>query len=390
MKLNKITAILVTSGMIYGGTAAYASNPTSFSPGLGTAVVDGDPSEWDLDTEPFVEMREAGWADKDLLSKLYLRYDCDTTTMYALVHMEPSYEASMTADNAWIKFYDTISGNNKAVDGNSGNDGNPPDFAWVYDGATLVGYEASFNLAPGTYTEEVEVHINTHDGKTSSTGKGKGKSMDYLTLVVDCTDSDDDGVPDSIDNCPAVPNPDQTNTDENMIDGDAMGDACDDDDDADGIFDTTDNCPLIPNDQADGDDDGVGDDCDNCPATFNPDQADQNDDGRGDACSLEVNLLSFTAKATNNGSKVEWTTGYEEDIVAYHVYRGIPKGGNKCIANENHYNGLTLVDTVDSGKVSYKVTDNFTADANTTYCYGLVSINDSGEIEDKLGAEPRQ
>jgi len=42
------------------------------------------------------------------------------------------------------------------------------------------------------------------------------------------TDSDKDGVPDVSDNCPAVVNPDQTNTD-----GDASGDACDTDKDND-------------------------------------------------------------------------------------------------------------------------------------------------------------
>ena len=38
-----------------------------------------------------------------------------------------------------------------------------------------------------------------------------------------------------------------------------MGDACDLDDDNDGVLDTTDNAPLIPNlDQLDTDNDGIG------------------------------------------------------------------------------------------------------------------------------------
>lgn len=45
-------------------------------------------------------------------------------------------------------------------------------------------------------------------------------------------DSDGDGVPDPIDNCPTIANADQTNSD-----GDTAGDACDTDDDNDGMPD---------------------------------------------------------------------------------------------------------------------------------------------------------
>lgn len=58
------------------------------------------------------------------------------------------------------------------------------------------------------------------------------------------------------------------------------------DSDEDGVVDTLDNCPLVPNDQSDRDDDRVGDACDNCPDTDNPYQDDSDDDGSGDACDL--------------------------------------------------------------------------------------------------------
>ncbi len=57
------------------------------------------------------------------------------------------------------------------------------------------------------------------------------------------SDADGDTVPDSLDNCPAVANSDQTNTDlalQNLgasVLGDALGDACDSDDDNDGFGD---------------------------------------------------------------------------------------------------------------------------------------------------------
>lgn len=88
-------------------------------------------------------------------------------------------------------------------------------------------------------------------------------------------DSDGDGVPDVFDNCPSVPNPDQSDRD-----GDGEGDVCDScpdsvavtcaqpvDSDGDGIPNSDDNCPGVANaNQADADGDGFGDACDPCPA----------------------------------------------------------------------------------------------------------------------------
>jgi len=57
------------------------------------------------------------------------------------------------------------------------------------------------------------------------------------------------------------------------------------DSDGDGSPDHVDNCPSIANaNQADQDGDAVGDVCDNCPAASNPSQADRDNDGVGNAC----------------------------------------------------------------------------------------------------------
>ncbi|HKY63288.1 MAG TPA: Calx-beta domain-containing protein [bacterium] len=161
----------------------------------------------------------------------------------------------------------------------------------------------------------------------------------------DCQDGDGDGEVNGVDNCPAVSNPGQEDTD-----GDDIGNACDaeendcsngvsDDSDADvdcadadcsadpacqpvptptpsptpqpgdidgdGVPDGEDNCPTVINpEQVDSDGNGIGDACeaiieppfhdddgdgvdgsiDNCPSAANPDQIDTDDDGLGDAC----------------------------------------------------------------------------------------------------------
>jgi len=53
-------------------------------------------------------------------------------------------------------------------------------------------------------------------------------------------DVDGDDVDDIDDNCPTVPNPDQSDNE-----GDGTGDGCDADDDNDGVEDTFDSCPLV-------------------------------------------------------------------------------------------------------------------------------------------------
>jgi hypothetical protein len=96
--------------------------------------------------------------------------------------------------------------------------------------------------------------------------EGMSASSNERTLL--SSDADGDYIPDALDNCPNVQNPDQADSD-----GDGAGDACPvyADFDGDGVPDKDDNCPNIATSNfADRDGDGVGDPCDKSPDGIEP------------------------------------------------------------------------------------------------------------------------
>jgi hypothetical protein len=86
---------------------------------------------------------------------------------------------------------------------------------------------------------------------------------DDVRVFLPPLDADGDGVPDDLDNCPNVANPDQVD-----FDGDSVGDACDADDDNDGMLDGDDACPLEDPGDLDANVDGCIDVVDDLPDTI--------------------------------------------------------------------------------------------------------------------------
>ncbi|MBW1807709.1 MAG: carboxypeptidase regulatory-like domain-containing protein [Deltaproteobacteria bacterium] len=159
--------------------------------------------------------------------------------------------------------------------------------------------------------------------------------------------------------------PDSSNTPQNPADGDPNGNI---DDDSDGIPDITDNCPVVPNpDQTDSNSDGIGDACsvgdnpsdhdgdgvpnyfDNCPELFNPAQENHDDDPLGDECDQDddndglldgSDMCPYIPDPGNDPGLCDWAliyAGQDEvgDIHLYH-YRITPEGGETIQLTQGH------------------------------------------------------
>ncbi|MEZ4474536.1 MAG: thrombospondin type 3 repeat-containing protein [bacterium] len=180
------------------------------------------------------------------------------------------------------------------IDGSGSSDpeGGALQYAWACDGGLAIQPQGARLQVDASNLDAPPAGLRFNCTLTV-TDPGNARDVENFVVVVNNVDTDDDGVDEGDDNCPATPNPDQADND-----GDGIGDACDDDDDNDGVVDPFDNCDLIPNPQQedldrdgrgdvcdpDDDNDGILDPQDNCPRTPNLDQRDTDGDGLGDAC----------------------------------------------------------------------------------------------------------
>uniref|UniRef100_A0A3P8UP29 Thrombospondin 3a n=1 Tax=Cynoglossus semilaevis TaxID=244447 RepID=A0A3P8UP29_CYNSE len=212
-------------------------------------------------------------------------------------------------------------------------------------------------------------------------GDGVKNVEDNCRLVPnkDQQNSDSDSFGDACDNCPNVPNNDQRDTDVNGqgdacdldIDGDGscgmfstyvthlpsyLGVSVD----GDGLQDSRDNCPDLPNSsQLDSDNDGLGDDCDhdddndgvlddhdNCRLVVNPNQKDSDMNGVGDVCEddFDNDAVLDTFDVCPESAEVTLT-----DFRAYQTVVLDPEGDAQIDPNWVVLNrGMEIVQTMNS------------------------------------------
>ncbi|SMF07690.1 Secreted trypsin-like serine protease [Alteromonadaceae bacterium Bs31] len=170
-------------------------------------------------------------------------------------------------------------------------------------------------------------------------------SFSHATLPDACfvppwTDTDNDGVIDTEDNCPNKANANQKDTD-----GDGMGNRCDPDDDNDGFTDAEENRvgsnTKDPNSTPesilyDADTDGILNVVDNCPNKANPNQKDADLDGLGNACDDDDDNDGFTDAFENNqGSDPRNPISTPETIAWDADSDGIDDSWDNCLGKAN-------------------------------------------------------
>jgi RHS repeat-associated protein len=198
----------------------------------------------------------------------------------------------------------------------------------VYNNSSLTQIDGLANIDPlsinstSTNLEDIEIlnnpllsvcdinsicnALSLPNTTTDIQNNGVGCNSEAEVIQSCQPDQDQDGIADALDNCPNTANPNQED-----LDQDGIGDACDDDIDGDGVANATDCDPLDANISqpsiwyADNDNDGLGDPndtqsaCtqpagyvavagDNCPNITNPNQEDLDQDGIGDTCDDDI------------------------------------------------------------------------------------------------------
>ncbi len=149
-------SLLLLASFAFSVNTLYAAPP---APTYGVATVDGNAGEWNLTTDYFADLYLAGDPSRAVEGHVYLRYQCQTSTLYVLVLPAPGYTVLQLPNDSFVK----LGNSTTLVNGNSGNNGVAPDFSWISpNGTTAAGWEASAILIPGTYTN-LNIHTQVRD-----------------------------------------------------------------------------------------------------------------------------------------------------------------------------------------------------------------------------------
>jgi len=179
IRLSTRSAATVATGVLLL-SALLAPATLAASPNEGSATVDGATGDWSLGADFFADMTDAGHPDADVRAKLYLKYDCDSEKLFALVLAQGEEQVRQErTDEAYVM-----------IDGAKVIDHAHGQFAWVNGDGTLAdGFEGAAELAPGSYTLRAHVLVadDSADGYTPMDVVGRNVSLDIECQEVEPT-----------------------------------------------------------------------------------------------------------------------------------------------------------------------------------------------------------
>ncbi|MBN1559811.1 T9SS type A sorting domain-containing protein [candidate division KSB1 bacterium] len=213
--MKKFKGYLLTGALavVFLASFSAAGQAQCTQPNYGSGItVDGDYTDWDLTADFYSEMYRAANPEMDVLSNLYVRYDCDSEMMYVMVL------AAYVADPAlpvYPVIVDVTAGEEIWVKLPEAMDESDPDYPRIvhagYEGASgdktfayfnkqqyttgdltfwvADGWEASFPLDPYNYSEfQVSSHNNVWDEEVyGEDGDGSQTSgINNLSVCIEC------------------------------------------------------------------------------------------------------------------------------------------------------------------------------------------------------------
>lgn len=146
-------------------------------------VVDGQYDDWDLDKDRSKPMQKKQGCTEETSPKVYLHYDNITNTLFVLVLRKEGLQGRL--NTPVVNIY-SLGQNGQNILDNRNRAGKAPNFSWVMDNSTCVGWEGSYPMKPGSYSCDTALD-NALKKVTEVTKRKKASEV----KVIDTVDSID-------------------------------------------------------------------------------------------------------------------------------------------------------------------------------------------------------
>lgn len=157
-RIGLLSFMGVIAATLIAPVAVFAAAPNVRQ---GSANVDGNVGEWNLNLDFFGSLHAGSNDAFPARADAYARYDCSSNVLYVYVKARPGETIKTDEPNDQ---YIRIDNTGKLVSDLSGDNGQAPDFRFVRQiGTAAAGWEASGKLAPGNYDIRIFTKVTADD-----------------------------------------------------------------------------------------------------------------------------------------------------------------------------------------------------------------------------------